>query len=77
MRRVALKRVVFEDDGVVFLRERRGTLESVFSLKMLFLILDAWAKPTLGPTQGQYSVIVLIFGAFGRPHSDVRQNRLM
>ena len=30
-------------------------------------ILDEWAKPTLGPTQGQYSVVVEIFGAFGRP----------
>ena len=31
-------------------------------------------KPTLGPTQGQYSIVVEIFGAFGRPPSDVRLN---
>lgn len=39
-------------------------------------ILDAWAKPTLRPTQGEYSVIVAIFGAFGLPPSDFRLNRL-
>ena len=32
-------------------------------------ILDAWAKHTLGHTPGQYSVVVAIFGAFGRPPS--------
>ena len=34
-------------------------------------ILDAWAKPTLGPSQRQYSVVVAMYGAFGRPPSDV------
>ena len=38
--------------------------------------MDEWAKPTLGPAQGQYSVVVAIFRAFGRPPSDVRLIRL-
>ena len=41
------------------------------------IILEAWAKPTLGPSQGEYSVVVAIFGVFGRPPSDdVRLIRL-
>ena len=40
------------------------------------MILDAWAKPTLGPTQEQYSVLVAMFSAFGGPPSDVRLIRL-
>ena len=38
-------------------------------------ILDAW-QTHLGPTQGQYSVVVEMFGAFGRPPSDVQLIRL-
>ena len=37
-------------------------------VKMLLVlrILDAWAKPTLGPTQGEFLAVVVMFGAFCR-----------
>ena len=40
-----------------------------------FVILDAWEKPTLGPTQGQYSVVVVMFGTCSQPPSNISSCR--
>ena len=43
----------------------------------MIIYLDPCAKPTLGPTQGQYSLVVAIIGAFDLPPADVRLIRVM
>ena len=62
----------FEEGGVVLWRGLCGTLKRVvwcfkeggmvLCWLWVYQILDAWAKPTLGPTQEQFSVVVAMFG---------------